>query len=210
VADPLKPPSGGEFGDEIESSEVPAWFLKNLTGALKAPMFSVPKPFETWMIDKVASSGFQLPISQLVGYGQTTAAAKVMKNAAQSLTDLTETALTWQTEVFDKPDGSMFDSGASTRLTCRAEGRYIASVLVVFAAAAGGVRDVFITKNGGATRETTTRFASLGAGSATFVTAFTPLDLVVDDYVEAFAYQDSGAAVNVLSAQTHFSLARVA
>lgn len=63
-----EPKSGGEFGEDKESAEVPAWFVNYLYAALKSPLFSVPKPFETWMIDKVASSGFDVPISQVIGF----------------------------------------------------------------------------------------------------------------------------------------------
>lgn len=60
-------------GEEIEAAEVPELFMRNLHGALKSPMFAVPKPFETWMIDKVASSGMDIPVSQLQGFTQFTA-----------------------------------------------------------------------------------------------------------------------------------------
>lgn len=69
MSDPLRAPrGGGEFGVEIEAGEVDPWFLTQLHAALKSPLFSVPKPFETWMIDKVVSSGFDLPISQIIGF----------------------------------------------------------------------------------------------------------------------------------------------
>lgn len=84
---PLKlPRRGGDFGDEIEASEVDPWFLTQLHAALKLPLFSVPKPFETWMIDKVASSGFDLPISQVVGFSQFTAQAASPVQTSESTT----------------------------------------------------------------------------------------------------------------------------
>lgn len=82
MADVLKAPSGSDFGEEKEPDEVPDWFLRMLHAALKRPLFSVPKPFETWMIDKVASSGFDVPIGQIIGFNQfrVQTAARVLTN----------------------------------------------------------------------------------------------------------------------------------
>jgi hypothetical protein len=66
----LKETKTSLVGEEVEAAEVPDWFIRYLYGALKNPLFSVPKPFETWMIDKVGSSGFDVPISQIVGFTQ--------------------------------------------------------------------------------------------------------------------------------------------
>lgn len=51
-------------------NDVPEYFMRYLRAALAGPLFSVPKPFETWMIDRVATSGFDLPVSQIVGFSQ--------------------------------------------------------------------------------------------------------------------------------------------
>lgn len=90
---PLRPIRGGEFGKEIEAADVDPWFLAQLFAALKSPLFSVPKPFETWMIDKVASSGFDLPISQVVGFSQFTAQVADTIDTSESTNSTTYTNL---------------------------------------------------------------------------------------------------------------------
>lgn len=89
MADPLKAPAAGDFGEEKEPDEVPDWFTRYLHASLKRPLFSVPKPFETWMIDRVASSGFDLPISQVIGFSQFTPQTAVRVNTSESTTSVT-------------------------------------------------------------------------------------------------------------------------
>lgn len=59
-----------DFGQELSADEVPEVFRRNLHGALKSPMFAVPKEFETWIIDRVAMSGLRVSVAQLVGSSQ--------------------------------------------------------------------------------------------------------------------------------------------
>jgi hypothetical protein len=68
-------------------NDVPEWFMNNLRNALASPLFSVPKPFETWMVDRVATAGFPLAISQIVGFGQY--AARIDRIQTSESTDST-------------------------------------------------------------------------------------------------------------------------
>lgn len=53
--------------------QVTDWFQQQLLAALADPLFNVPKAFETWMVDRVAISGLNVPIGQIVGFSQFTA-----------------------------------------------------------------------------------------------------------------------------------------
>lgn len=52
--------------------EVADWFAAQLRAALSNPLLYIPKTFETWMNDRVAVSGLDIPIGQIVGYGKVT------------------------------------------------------------------------------------------------------------------------------------------
>lgn len=57
----------GVGGSDVEVTD---WFRSQLLAALADPMFNVPKDFLTWILDKVAVSGLNLPIGQIVGFSQ--------------------------------------------------------------------------------------------------------------------------------------------
>lgn len=60
------------LGVGTSPDQVTDWFRQQLLAALADPLFNVPKPFETWLVDRVAVSGLNIPIGQIVGFGQTT------------------------------------------------------------------------------------------------------------------------------------------
>lgn len=52
--------------------EVPDYFKTLFRACMNDPLLFVPKPFETWMVDRVAVSGLNLPIGQIIGFSQFT------------------------------------------------------------------------------------------------------------------------------------------
>lgn len=54
-------------------TKVTEWFQQQLLAALADPLFNVPKQFETWVVDRVAVSGLNIPIGQIVGFSGFTA-----------------------------------------------------------------------------------------------------------------------------------------
>lgn len=52
--------------------EVPDYFKTLFRACMNDPLLFIPKPFETWMVDRVAVSGLNLPIGQIIGFSQFT------------------------------------------------------------------------------------------------------------------------------------------
>lgn len=57
-----------QLGVGASQAEVTEWFQQQLLAALNDPLFNLPKSFLTYMTDYVASSGFNLPVGQVIGY----------------------------------------------------------------------------------------------------------------------------------------------
>lgn len=125
--------------------------------------------------------------------------ARVRNTANQSINHNTTTALTFDTEVFDTD--AIFDAGSPTRLTCKTAGKYLIMGHMVFAENATLGRYAEIRLNGAATYLCTTAIrANTGAGWTTSVDVATIYHLAVNDYVEFRVLQDSGGALNSLTA----------
>jgi hypothetical protein len=128
-------------------------------------------------------------------------AVRVYHNATQSLTSATETALAFNTEVYDQAGNAvdtMHDTATNnSRLTCRYAGIYHVTGNIQFAGNATGSRTLFLRVNGTASQYL--GYVAIAA-SATVPQALhvsSDLNLAVNDYVQLFAYQDSGGALNV-------------
>lgn len=119
--------------------------------------------------------------------------------AISAATSGTYVLLTWDTEEVDTD--TMHDASTS-RLIATTAGRYLVQGLASFAANAIGLRAVNIRKNaagaiGGGTQLMTPVSNSVGASSATTVGFSFTILLAATDYLEAFAMQNSGGALNV-------------
>jgi hypothetical protein len=124
------------------------------------------------------------------------------QSAAQSVADSTLTAIAMGSAVVDSYGGHS-NTTNNSRYTAMVPGYYLVIGQVGFAANAGGNRLIELHKNGGST-------LTLGQGvspapgtannSANQVGALVLLN--AGDYVEAYTYQTSGAALNTIPAQT--------
>ena len=137
--------------------------------------------------------------------------ARAYHNAAQSIANATNVALAFNSERFDTD--TIHDTATNnSRLTCKTAGKYLVNANVSFAANATGFRQLTIVLNG------VTEIAALwlpnqGAGLATTVVVSTLYDLAVNDYIQAFAYQTSGGALDVSVVGNYspeFSMVKVA
>lgn len=61
-----------QIGIGESQAQVTDWFQQQLLAALANPLFNVPKEFVTYMIDRVATSGLNIPIGQIIGFEQFT------------------------------------------------------------------------------------------------------------------------------------------
>lgn len=121
----------------------------------------------------------------------------VYKNATQSLSNATQTAVTWQVEDFDT-DGFHSTVSNTSRMTVPTgkDGKYLITVSIGYAFNASGRRAINFYKNG-SSYKSLFQVPPLGGSGSTVLTASCVLSLVATDYVEIYAYQDSGGSLNL-------------
>lgn len=126
---------------------------------------------------------------------------ELTRTANQAIPDATETTIQWQLQSKLKGDGLEWGTTNPTRVTCRIPGRYMFSYMFTFAASAAGYRASWLSKNGAITTSLS-RFAMnhLPNNGATFwtVNGTYPLDLVQNDYVELYGFQNSGGNLDAV------------
>jgi Collagen triple helix repeat (20 copies) len=126
---------------------------------------------------------------------QVAPAAKLYKTAVQSIPNNLATVVNFEAEFFDSDN--IFDAAAPSRLTCRTAGRYLVFGLCAFPANATGDRFWQLMKNGTVVQYFAGR-SPTGAVSS-FFPGMTVLELVVNDYLQFGAYQQSGAPMNLMT-----------
>jgi hypothetical protein len=132
----------------------------------------------------------------LNAYGPEAARAEVTNSATQSIGNASATALAFNTE---NADGFAMHSGSGTRLTAPAgwAGWWLVAGAVNFAANATGLRNLAIIADGSFTVAAITTAAISGLDHQVAVSGIVRLPAA--SYVELFAYQSSGGALNVQS-----------
>lgn len=174
---------------------------------LSNPM-DLPSTFWDYATQSWLKDAPVFPVSQVFGYQQTTNGCRVTNTSAQTLTTATETAITWDTETFDK--GGMHSTAATTsKINIVTPGRYATGGTLLFNGAASGIRDARLKKNG-TTYVAQNRAATLGAGSAVYTFVFDIADYVIGDYLELYGYQDSGGNLDVQAANCNFYVVQLA
>lgn len=162
---------------------------------------------KTWL----EGAGLAIPITQVLGFSQLTQTVLVAKSAAQTLATTTLTTLSWDTEVYDKPDNLMHDNTTNnSRLKARVAGRYLASCIVEWDVNATGSRQTRLYVNGVDTFLANTQAVTAAATETVHAVVFPPIDMALNDYVEVVAAQTSGGNLNVLSTYSRFGLSRIA
>ncbi|MBI2885248.1 MAG: hypothetical protein HYY15_03640 [Candidatus Omnitrophica bacterium] len=112
---------------------------------------------------------------------------------AVSVPNNTELALPFDSEVYDTGDLHSTATSA-TRLVAKTAGKYLILGNVNWAGYAGGVRNLTVRVNGATDVASMNLPGSAVSGQMFIVAHYT---LAVNDYVELFVYQDSGAARNI-------------
>ncbi len=135
--------------------------------------------------------------------------ARVFNNANISIPNGVWTTLTFNSETYDQ-DTCHDPSTNPSRLTAHTAGKYMITGHVYFDLDLGlsGGRDIAIRLNG----TTNIAIISLNASYYTGYSISTIMDLAVNDYVELRAYQNSGAALNILyydSWTPYFAMQRI-
>ena len=136
--------------------------------------------------------------------GSTFVGASVYRSTTQSIANATATALTYNTESYDT-DAFHDTVTNNTRMTVPAgkAGKYLITSTTYFTNNATGQRIAYIYKNGASVFGTTVVGASASVDVAVLLSYV--INLAVADYVEIFAYQNSGGALNVFGASDQSS-----
>lgn len=128
----------------------------------------------------------------------TFAGCSLSKSAAQSVSNATWTAISWDLENYDT-DAFHNNSTNNTRITIPAGkgGKYLIASNLFNPSNATGSRLIKIQKNGADIAYGDWQRANSGHSTSTIFSQV--LDLAVADYIEVNLYQDSGGALNVNS-----------
>jgi hypothetical protein len=124
--------------------------------------------------------------------------ARVYNSANISIPDVTDTALTFNSERFDTD--TMHSTVSNTgRITFTTAGTYLVGATVEFAANATGRRHLHLRVNG-STYIAGERAPSATAADTALLSVATLYAFSAADYVEVVVYQNSTAALNVTAA----------
>lgn len=124
--------------------------------------------------------------------------ARVYNGSAVTLTTNTETAIPLDSELWDS-GGWHSTSSSNTRVTVDKPGMYLVSATLAYAGHATGYRDLQIRLNGGATPIQKSSRPGVSASFATYVDTAFVYKLNAGDYLEMYAYQNSGGNLDVMS-----------
>jgi len=127
----------------------------------------------------------------------------------QSIANATMAAISWDAELHDY--GGFWAAGNPTRFTVPYTGVYRATANIVFDGNATGLRAAFITVNGATPPSGQLGGFTTGAVSTAKIYANAVMPdsvLTAADYIEVYAYQDSGGALDVLNAYSKMSIAK--
>ena len=138
--------------------------------------------------------------------GSTFAGVAVKKTAAQSISNATFTALTWDSEDYDT--NTYHDNSTNnSRITIPTGkgGYYLISGVIDYVNNATGNRAIELRKNGSAVNYLFFLLPSTASNAPAFPMSYT-LNLSAGDYLELFTYQTSGGALNVDNASSKWQL----
>lgn len=134
-------------------------------------------------------------------------------SVSQSIANTTLQALVFDTEAHDTASYHSTSSNTS-RITVPTAGTYLFLANASFDVNATGVRFIWFVKNGASTQRIGLAYAPATTGETPGLHSATVLKLSATDYVEAYVYQNSGGALNVLGddaafGRTKFSCVRL-
>lgn len=132
--------------------------------------------------------------------------ARVTKSADQSISDNTETLVTWNQEDFDT--NTLHDNSSNTsRFTVSKTGKYIVEATLNWAGhATDATQRSFVFLVNGTTVVGAASITQQTATSDMVLNGVSIVSLTAGDYIEVKAYQNSGGSVNIQSARSHYAI----
>ena len=119
------------------------------------------------------------------------------KSSGQSISNTTNTAITFNTETFDT-DGFHTGSDAKITIPSGKSGKYLIVAQITISENATGLRSYALYKNGTLLKYMTQVSAANFSGNYPQMAASVIVDVVATDYLELFFYQDSGGTRTIL------------
>lgn len=164
-------------------------------------MANLPVPIpRTFSVSETETGAYLNSLRDTVNFLLNPPEAVVYGNAVQSLANATVTALACDSTILDTYTGHS-NSTNNTRYTAQVAGTYLVIVTYASAPNAAGGRNVQPAKNGAAIAYAMTDVdVSQGNFHVTQATAL--VQMAVGDYVEAWAFQNSGGALNTIAAES--------
>lgn len=134
-----------------------------------------------------------------------TVAIRVERSSNQSIPNNTWTTLSFNTIVTEEKPAttSQWSSGDPTKLICRLPGYYLINAHVRIAQNATGARGINLMKNGGSL---TAIIIAAFSGQDPVIQCSTIVKLGTGDYIEAMAFQNSGAALDAVATSNNLYL----
>lgn len=135
-----------------------------------------------------------------------TVAIRVERSSNQSIPNNTWTTLSFNTIVTEEKPAttSQWSSGDPTKLICRLPGYYLINAHVRIAQNATGARGINLMKNGGS--PLTAIIIAAFSGQDPVIQCSTIVKLGTGDYIEAMAFQNSGAALDAVATSNNLYL----
>lgn len=159
-------------------------------------------------LDAAAAAAVWTEVTQ-AGSAGSDISARVYNSAAITISNATDTALTFNSERFDTD--TIHSTVSNTgHLTATTAGVYVISATIEFAANATGQRTAWLRLNGATLIASLTFTAGAADGHAIAIT--TIYKLAATDYVEIGVYQDSGGNLDVISGANkspEFAMAKI-
>lgn len=163
----------------------------------------------TWTVGQLVTAALMNSNIQALG-SFVLAPPLVSANAsiAQSIPNNANTAVLLDTNVLDSDNGHSTASNTS-RYVLQVSGTYLVFGQVSFSPNSTGARGANIAKNGTAIVYIQPQVGSAGVAQTTTVTFIGFVSGFAGDYVEVWAYQTSGGALNTFAGWTALNLLRV-
>lgn len=162
---------------------------------------AVPTP-KTWAAGEfVDSSELNTEIRDLYNFLLGTPRALAYRDATASTTSASWSLVAFNNELYDS-HGAHSTSSNISRLVAPESGLYVAFNQISWAQNATGTRRVMVRKNAadsetGGTQVAIQTLASAGSNLDTQVSVYVEVILNAGDYLQTFAYQASGGALNI-------------
>lgn len=171
---------------------------------------AVTSPANGQVLSYQSSSGTWINSTPSGGSAPAFFGARVYRSTNQSVgsssypVNISFSATRWDTD-------TMWSSGSPTRLTVHTAGKYLATAGVEFAGSSAGTSRQLQLRVNAATIIAMSSHGPIGTATIN-MNASAVWDFAINDYVEVIAYQDSGAAINVLTDAAfspEFSMAKI-